>query len=491
MTWQRVVHGLVLAAWAGALPAWGQGVLSVAVGEVVSGSEANSTSVRRRMIDRVRSSSHGKELRRIYEEVVEIDTSPARGTGRAARAMAKHLQVAGVAADDLHLVGPKESRLNLVARLRGSGRQMPLLLLAHLDVVEARREDWSMDPFTLHEVGGYFYGRGSLDDKAMVAIFTQIFLDLRRAREKPDRDIILALTADEEGGPNNGVEWLLRERPDLVKAGLVINEGGGGRMKNGRYMQNGVQASEKSYMTFRLEVRNDGGHSSLPTPDNAIYRLAAALQRLQRQELPIEINEVTRVFFERSAALEAEEQSRDIRGVLADPPDPDAALRLSRSPSYNAMLRTTCVATRLQAGHADNALPQLASATVNCRAMPGHSIDEIHQALVDAVRDDQVTITATEKDTAAPLLPIDHVLLQAVEEITDDMWPGVPVIPMMSSGATDSRYFRRAGIPAYGVSGIFVEMDDMRAHGKDERVGIEQFYEGYEFLRRLVRKLAL
>lgn len=433
-----------------------------------------------------------KELREIYRELVEIDTTHSKGsTGVAARAVARRLRAAGFSDRDIRVVGPKPSRLNLVARLKGRAGQKPLLLLAHLDVVEARREDWSMDPFRLHERDGYFYGRGSLDDKAMAAILTQVVIELRHDRVPLDRDIILALTADEEGGPDNGVEWLLRNRPELVDAGLVINEGGGGRMKDGRYLQNGIQASEKSYMTFQLEVRNKGGHSSLPSSDNAIYRLAAALRRLEDQEFPLELNEVTRAFFERSARIEEGQIAADMLAVLSDPPDPDAALRLSRSPSYNAILRTTCIPTRIEGGHADNALPQLARATVNCRAMPGHNMDELEEAMAKSVWDEQVTITATEKDTAGPSLAVDASLLRAVEEVTEAMWPGVPAIPMMSSGATDSRYFRKAGIPAYGVSGIFVEMDDMRAHGKDERVGVKQFYEGYEFLRRLVTKLAM
>ena len=405
--------------------------------------------------------------------------------------MAKRLRAAGFTERDIRIVGPKPSRLNLVARLKGRGAQEPLLLLAHLDVVEARREDWSMDPFRLYERDGYFYGRGSLDDKAMAAILTQIVIELGRDRGRLKRDIILGLTADEEGGPDNGVEWLLGNRPELIDAGLVLNEGGGGRMKDGRYLQNAIQASEKTYMTFQLEVRNKGGHSSLPTADNAIYRLAAALRRLEDQEFPIELNDVTRAFFEGSATIEKGQIASDMLAVLKEPPDPDAALRLSRSPSYNAMLRTTCVPTRIEGGHADNALPQMARATVNCRVLPGHSMDEIKKAIAKSVWDEQVTITATEKDTAGPSLAVDTALLRAVEEVTQGMWPGVPVIPVMSSGATDSRYFRSVGIPAYGVSGIFAEMDDMRAHGKDERIGVKQFYEGYEFLRRLVTKLAM
>lgn len=433
-----------------------------------------------------------RELREIYKELIEIDTTHSTGsTDAAAKAVARRLRTAGLSARDLHIVGPRPRRQNLVARLRGASTQPPLLLLAHLDVVEARREDWSMDPFRLHESDGFFYARGALDDKAMAAMFTQIVIELRREGTRPRRDIILALTADEEGGPDNGVEWLLANRRDLVDAGLVINEGGGGRMQGGRYLQNGIQASEKTYMTFEVDIRDKGGHSSLPTADNAIYRLAEMLRRLQEYEFPVELNEVTRAFFARSARIEEGQLGQDMLALLEDPPNEEVVRRLTKSPSYNAALRTTCVPTRLEAGHADNALPQSARATINCRVMPGHSMEEIHATLSKVIWDDAVSIVPTEKDTSGPAIPVAPELLSAVEEVTQVMWPGVPTIPMMSSGATDSRYFRRAGIPAYGVSGIFVETDDMRAHGRDERVGVTQFYQGFEFLRRLVAKLAL
>jgi len=432
-----------------------------------------------------------RQLRSIYKQLVEIDTTHSTGsTDAAALALQRHLRAAGFAARDVEIVGPRAKRRNLVARLRGGGDERPLLLLAHLDVVEARREDWSMDPFRLQEKDGYFYGRGSLDDKAMAAIFTQLMIEWRRSRSKPRRDIILALTADEEGGPDNGVEWLLENRRDLVDAGLVINEGGGGRMRAGRYLQNGVQASEKTYMSFRIEIRDKGGHSSLPTRSNPIYRLAEVLRRIEQYEFPLELTEVTRAFFARSARLEEGRLAQDMLALINDPPDEEAARRLSESPSFNAALRTTCVPTRLTAGHADNALPQLASATINCRVMPGHTTEQIQQTLNKLIWDDSVHLESTEKDTSGPVLPMDSDLLAAVEAVTEAMWPGVPSIPMMSSGATDSRYFRRAGIPAYGVSGIFIEADDMRAHGRDERVGVVQFYEGFEFLKRLVAKLA-
>lgn len=435
------------------------------------------------------------ELRTIYEELVEIDTSPAHGTTRAAEAMAERLRAAGFAAEDVAVIGPTASDRNLVARLRagaaaGASKPGPLLLLAHLDVVDARREDWSMDPFTLTEEGGYFYGRGSIDDKAMAAIFVTLMVRMQRQGVAPGRDVILALTADEEGGPDNGVDWLLRERRELVAADLVINEGGGGRMREGRYLFNGVQASEKTYMTYRLEVRDKGGHSSVPRRDNAIYRLAAALGRVQAFEFPVRLNEVTRAFFARSAEIESGATAADMKALLAEPPDAEAIARLAETPAYNATLRTTCVATRLAAGHADNALPQSATATVNCRILPGDSPAEVEQTLARVIADPQVTITATEPSTAAPASPLRPDLMAAVEAITEEMWPGVPVIPTMATGATDSRYFRAAGIPAYGVSGIFADVDDIRAHGRDERVGVKQFYDGYEFLKRLVERLA-
>jgi acetylornithine deacetylase/succinyl-diaminopimelate desuccinylase-like protein len=427
----------------------------------------------------------------IYKELIEINTTHSVGnTTKAAAAVAKRLRAAGFAARDLHLLGPTPVKGGLVARLHGSGAQQPLLLLAHLDVVEAKREDWSVAPFKLLEQDGFFYGRGTLDDKAMAAIFVADMIRLKREHVQPNRDIILALTADEEGGPDNGVDWLLKHHRELVEAELVINEGGGGRIREGKYLLNGVQASEKTYTDFQLEVKNKGGHSSLPTPDNAIYRLAAGLGRLEKFAFPVELNEVTRVYFERSAKLESGQIAADMAALLHDPPDPAAVARLAEIPSYNAMLRTTCVATRLDGGHANNALPQTARANVNCRILPGHSEDEVRQTLVQVLADEQISITVTEGGTAGPASPLDPQLMQAVEKITEAMWPGVPAVPTMSTGATDSRYFRNAGIHAYGVSGIFVDMDDVRAHGKDERLGVKQFYEGQEFLHRLVMALA-
>jgi acetylornithine deacetylase/succinyl-diaminopimelate desuccinylase-like protein len=306
----------------------------------------------------------------------------------------------------------------------------------------------------------------------------------------PQRDVILALTADEEGGPDDGAEWLLKNHRELVDAELVINEGGGGRSRKGKYIANGVQASEKTYATFQLEVKDKGGHSSLPTKDNAIYRLAAGLGRLQRYQFPVELNEVTRAQFAGVAKTESSQVATDLLAVLKNPPDKAAIARLSETPLFNATMRTTCVATRLDAGHADNALPQTARAIVNCRILPGHTPEEVQRTLVQVLADERIVVTPTEPPVAAPASPLRPQFMKTVERITQEMWPGVPVVPSMSTGATDSRYFRNAGIAAYGVSGLFVDIDDEREHGKDERLGVKQFYEGQEFLTRLVTALA-
>lgn len=432
-----------------------------------------------------------KALRSIFEELVEIDTTAEHGSvTKAVGAVAKRLRDAGVDRKEIQIVGPKPTKQNLVVRLRGDGSQKPLLLLAHLDVVEARREDWTVEPFHLLERDGFVYGRGTLDDKAMAAIFTELFIRLARDRVKPNRDIILALTADEEGGPDNGVEWLLRNQRALVDAGIVLNEGGGGRMRDGKYLSNTVQASEKTYMDFTLEVKDKGGHSSLPTRENAIYRLAAALGRLEGLTFPVEMSEITREYFRRSAGMETGQLATDMIAVSQGVPDEESVARLSETPHYNATMRTTCVATRLEGGHANNALPQLARAVVNCRVMPGHTVEEIRATIQRTVADPLVAVDVQERSVAGPPSPLDAAFLSTVEQVTTEMWPGIPVIPTMSTGASDSRYFRLAGIAAYGVSGIFVDMNDIRAHGRDERLGVKQLFEGQEFLGRLVRRLS-
>ena len=428
----------------------------------------------------------------IYRELVEINTTDSVGDNtKAAEAMATRLKAAGFPAADVQVLAPHPKKGNLVARLRGSGKGKPLLLLAHLDVVEARREDWSVDPFTLLEKDGYFYGRGTSDDKAMAAIFVDLFVRLKREGFTPARDLIVALTADEELGSSskyNGVRWLLANHRPLIEAGMVINEGGGGELRGGRHLVNRLQTSEKVPLSYRLEVTNAGGHSSRPTKDNAIYQLAEGLTRLSKFDFPVRMNDATRLYFERTASLHTGQVADDMRAVARIPPDAEALARLSRDTVYNAFLRTTCVATRLEGGHANNALPQMARAVVNCRILPDHPAEDVQRTLVQVVGGAPITVTPMSEPFNGPSSPLDADLLARVERITSDMWPGTIVIPSMGTGATDSRWLRAAGIPSYGVSGLFLA--ESRAHGRDERMGVKDLYAGRQFLHRLIKDLA-
>ena len=435
---------------------------------------------------------HQQLARDILRELIEIDTTDSVGDNTAAaQAMADRLLAAGFPQEDVQVLGPAEKKGNLVARYRGrdTGRK-PLLLLAHIDVVEADPADWTLPPFTFIEEDGYFYGRGTTDNKDEAAIHIANLIRMKEEGFQPDRDIIVALTADEEGGDHNGVQWLLENHPELIDAEYALNEGGGGAMKDGRHIANGVQASEKVYQTYMLEVTNSGGHSSLPLKDNAIYHLADALVRIRNHDFPVILNEVTQLFFERSAELEEGELANAMRGVLQSPPDPAAIAYLSKTPFYNSRLRTTCVATRLDAGHADNALPQRAIATVNCRVLPGESIDAVQNTLKTVIGDNEVTITPLADAKPSPPSPLTPEMLGAIESVTEAMWPGVPVIPMMSTGATDGLFLRNVGIPVYGVSGLFNDIDDNRAHGQNERIRIESYFEGQEFLYQLTQTLS-
>jgi acetylornithine deacetylase/succinyl-diaminopimelate desuccinylase-like protein len=432
--------------------------------------------------------------REIYRQLVEINTTNSAGDNTAAaEAMASRLRAAGFPDTDVRVMVPEGApkKGNLVARLRGTGARRPLLLLAHLDVVEAKREDWSFDPFVFREQDGYFYGRGTTDDKAMAAIFVANLIRYKQEGFRPERDLIVALTADEETDRTwNGVDFLLNKHRALIDAELGINEGGGGQIKDGKQVANTVQASEKIYQSFRLEVKNSGGHSSLPVPENAIYRLSEGLGKIARHKFPVHLNEVTRAFFTRSAASATGQDAADMKALLQNPPDPAAVERLSQRPYYNALLRTTCVATELVGGHAENALPQLARATVNCRILPDESPDAVRQTLVKVLGDDKIAIAPMQPALPSPPSPLTTEVMGAVERITQAMWPGVPVVPVMSTGATDAVYLRGAGIPIYGVDGLFEDIDDIRAHGRDERLGVTSFYEGQEFLYRLVKALA-
>jgi acetylornithine deacetylase/succinyl-diaminopimelate desuccinylase-like protein len=427
----------------------------------------------------------------IYKELIEIKSGFSTGsTTPVAEAVARRLRAAGFADSDIFIGGAIPKKANLVARYRGTGKLKPILLLAHEDVVEARREDWSVDPFTFTEKDGYFYGRGTSDDKAQAALWVANLIRMRREGFKPDRDIILALTADEEGGgPYNGVAWLLKNHRELIDAEFALNEGGGGQMVDGQRISNNLQAAEKWYLDLRLEVRNKGGHSSRPVPDNAIYHLANALVRISQVEFPLKINAITQAYFEGMAKIDTSAMKADL-GKAAQG-DTAAMERVARSsPSWNSMLRTTCVATMLEGGHAVNALPQLAAANVNCRVLPSDSLEYVMETLKKAIGDEQVKMSVTTAEEKAPPSPLRPDLMRAMVRITDSMWPKVTVLPSMSTGATDGRMLREAGIACYGVQGLFSERDDNRAHGRDERMPARSFYEGQTFLYELVKELA-
>lgn len=435
---------------------------------------------------------HQQLLREIYQELIEINTTNSVGDNtKAAEAMARRLLDAGFPAGDVKVLVPVPRKGNLVVRLRGTGARRPLLLLAHLDVVEANREDWSVDPFKLLERDGYFYGRGTSDDKAMAASFVANLIRYRREGFVPDRDLIVALTADEEGGGHNGVVWLLKEHRALIDADLAINEGGGGSLNKGRRVANSIQASEKIVLNYQLEVTNKGGHSSLPVRDNAIWHLAGGLARLGEFDFPVNLDEVNRKFFERTAAQTSGSLAEDIRAVVRGDRDPAVVARVAAvGPAFNSRMRTTCVPTRLEGGHANNALPQRARAIVNCRVLPNETEEDVRQTLIRALANDKITVTPTNRFFPSPASPLTPEIIGAVERATQEMWPGVPVVPTMSTGATDSRYLRSAGIPAYGTSGMFGDVDDIRAHGRDERMLVRSLYEGQEYLYRLVKILS-
>jgi acetylornithine deacetylase/succinyl-diaminopimelate desuccinylase-like protein len=433
-------------------------------------------------------------LRAIYQELVEIDTSQSVGdTAKAAKAMGARLTAAGIPAADVHVFETGPKRGDLVARLRGTGKRKPLLLMAHIDVVEARREDWTTEPFKLVEKDGYYYARGSGDDKAMASQWVALFARLAQERYKPDRDLILMLECDEEISDEHGygVTWIIKNHRDLIDAEFAINEGASVGVKDGKPVYNGIQTSEKLYQSFWLEVRNAGGHSSQPrNKDNAIYQLADALGRLENFTFPFELNDTTRGYFQKLSQTEKGPLAADMRSAGSPKPDPAAIDRLSALPFYNAQLRTTCVATRLEGGHADNALPQLARAGVNCRILPGHSVDEVQQTLAKVLAEPKLVITPIGHDDPSAPSPIAKELFGTIEKLTAKYWPGAPVVPMMSAGATDGRYLRNIGIPTYGHSGLAADIADNRAHGKDERVNVKAFADEERYLYELVKSLA-
>lgn len=429
--------------------------------------------------------------REIFKEMIEINTTHSTGsTTKASEAVAARMKAAGYTDQEIFLGGPVENKGNIVVRLKGTGKKKPILLLAHLDVVEAPRVDWSTDPFKFEEIDGFYYARGASDDKAMASIFVANMIRMKKEKFTPDRDIIMALTADEEGGPNNGVQWLLENHRDLIDAEFALNEGGRGQEKDGKKILNQVQMSEKVYQSFTLKTINRGGHSSQPRKDNAIYRMTKALNNLSQFDFPVNLNEGTRVYFERSSKIEEGQLAADMAAIVKPNYDPEVLKRLSVYPNYNALLRTTCIATMIEGGHAENALPQQVTANINCRILPGEDPAMIKETLIKVINDSGVTVTLKNEANPSPPSALNPDVFGPIEKVTQKMWPGVPVIPTMSTGATDGAHLRNAGIPTYGVSGIFGDVTDSRAHGKDERVGVKSYYEGQEFLYQLVKEMS-
>ena len=435
-------------------------------------------------------------FRALYKELVEINTTLSVGScTQAVTAMKARLLRAGYPDADASIVIPpnRPKDGNLVALLPGTDLSLkPVLLLAHVDVVEANRADWERDPFTLIEEDGYFYARGSADDKSMAAIFTDSMVRFRQEGYAPRRGVKLALTCGEET-PNtfDGARYLLENHRDLIDAAFALNEGGGGRLDGatGRYLYNGILAGEKLYQDFTLETTNAGGHSSRPTPDNAIYDMADALAKIHGFEFPAEFNDTTRRFFTRYGEIVGGALGADLKAAVAG--DAAAIARIEKDPSLNASLRTTCVATQLDGGHAKNALPQHVSANVNCRIFPGHAPAEILETLMGVIANPGVKVafeSEPEKPGAPPKLTEE--ILGSVEALTEDMFPGVPVVPMQAAGATDGRFLTPGGIPTFGVSGIFADPETTRTHGLNERMRVQSLLDGREFLYRLTKALA-
>jgi acetylornithine deacetylase/succinyl-diaminopimelate desuccinylase-like protein len=443
----------------------------------------------------------------IFKQLIEINTTDSVGSvTAAAEAMRQRLLAAGFPASDMQLLGPNDRKQNLVVRFHGKApgggapTLKPILFIGHLDVVEARRSDWTTDPFQFVEKDGYYYGRGTQDMKEGDAILVTTFIRLRQEGYTPDRDLILALTADEEGGKSNGVDWLLQNHRNLIEADYVLNSDGGGvGLKNGKPVVLEVDATEKLYGDFLLTATNPGGHSSLPVKDNAIYEVADGLQKIQQYTFPFELNAITRSYLEQMSTEEPGQLGTDIKGILQTPPDPAAMARIENNAPYNATVRTTCVATEISGGHAPNALPQKATANVNCRILPGHSREEVRQQLIRVIDDPKVTVRyvadngdvsdVAPTNKALPPATIRPEVMEAVKKLSAEMWPGAPILPTMATGASDGKYTNAAGMPTYAITGIALEEDDVRAHGKDERLPVESFRRGVDFYYRFVKAI--
>jgi acetylornithine deacetylase/succinyl-diaminopimelate desuccinylase-like protein len=432
--------------------------------------------------------------RDMLKGLVEINTTHAHGSTEAAKTIETWLSKAGFAPDDLVFIAPDDhpSKGNLVVRYRGKKRGNAVLFMGHLDVVEAKPEDWSTDPFKLTEKDGWFFGRGTIDMKDGDAALAESLVRLKRERFVPERDLIFAFTADEEaGGDSNGPAFLLKKHRDLIDAAIAINlDGGGGDLQNGEREFFEVGTSEKTYLTFTLETTSPGGHGSLPGPDNAIYRLAHGLTRIEAYKFPVIVTATTRAAFQSLARLEPGPSSADMRAVAQSPPDEAAAERLSENVRLNALLRTTCVATLISGGHAENALPQRAKATIQCRMMPGDSAAEVQQRLISALGDSAIRVTEDAAPIVSPESPPTPEIMGRIAAVAHSMWPGVPLVPTMATGFSDDRQTRNAGIPSYDVSGVWIDADENRAHGRDERVGIDSFDQSVEFTYRLIKAMA-
>jgi len=430
----------------------------------------------------------------LLQTFIETNTVHANGSTALAGAMAARLRAVGFAPEDLSLLAPADhpTKGNLVVRLRGHGKGKPLLFICHLDVVEAKKEDWSVDPFTLTEKDGWFYGRGTQDIKGEDAALMTSLIRLKGEGFMPDRDIVVAFTADEEaGGDANGVEWLLREHRDLVDAELAINPDAGDAFYSGdRRLYIGLETSEKVFLTFGLEVTGKGGHSSLPVPENPIYRLAAGLGRLEKLSFPVELNTTTRAYFAEMAKMAKGQVRQDMLAMTAPSPDPAAIRRLEKQPFYNAVLHTTCVATMIDGGHAENALPQRARATIQCRTLPEDSPATVQAILAKALADPAIKISVITPAAPGPESVPTPKITGKVEAVVRSMWPNLPLVPDMEPGASDSKYTRASGIPTFGITGMFSDIDDVRAHGRDERIGIDAFYQGVEFTYRLMKSFS-
>jgi acetylornithine deacetylase/succinyl-diaminopimelate desuccinylase-like protein len=442
-----------------------------------------------------------KNAHDIFKQLIEINTTDSVGsTTVAAQAMAKRLLDAGFPKADVVVLGPNDRKGNMVARYRGKAgsKLKPILIIGHLDVVEAKREDWSTDPFQFVEKDGYFYGRGTQDMKDSDAIAVTDFIRMKKEGFFPDRDIIMALTADEENGKSNGVDWLLKNHRELIDAEFALNPDSGG-VRPDQPQIVGFEATEKLYGDFQVLATNPGGHSSLPIPDNAIYHVANALAALQKWTFPFELNPVTREYFAQMAKIETGQTAVDLRAILGEPPDAKAVERLSQDTHMNSVMRTTCVATMLSGGHAPNALPGRAEANVNCRIFPGHSQEEIRLQLIKLFNDPKLTVRyrsdtgeltdhGSDRKAMAPP-PLRDDVMNSLRSVTAKLWPGFMVLPVMEAGASDSIYTMNAGIPSYGINGVAVERADDRAHGRDERLKIDAYYTGVEFYYQFLKAL--